>query len=527
MHHYLSRALRGAAVSPVMLGAALLLGGGVGSARGQAAHLDSLLTSTGTPQVLQLSTDVFPLGNGLFRWQFTLTNPIGNTSRIRFFTAAPNCDLTQISNVLSPPGWAAQVYHNRSESPDGPKINWMVAAGQPGPFSLGTPWLNPVPGQNVKQFSFDLPVGANNQTGQAGALNTFGFSGPTLGCQIGSLSLTGACPPNGSPGTFRVSFNVRFQNRGDVTITISRGGLSQSRTLANLASGSYFVDFSLGSVPSGSEIILINGAAVENGVSFTASATAQITNPIPIVVVPGVAPTDPADSALASGSPSGLLNGLGNGLKGGTFVCPPLIAVAPFCPPNDPIVQAADMLENTIHQALAQTGALKVHLVAHGGGTILARYYLKTRDPGGSTVRSLTLVSPPNLGMLRAILSPNRNSFTRYWPAYPFWKDSPGGRLFFSPQNIFLTQELGTRAPFTVPTLVVYGTGTETPATALGSSTTPYLIENESGDGTVTERSALALEGASGYLALPGLKFTNGLSNPLVSAAITPFILAH
>src|SRR5881296_3562278 len=106
MRRYLERAApwRGAVVSPLLLGTSILLGVGVGQAHGQAAHLDSTLTSTRTAQVILLSTDVFPLGNGLYRWSFTLTNPLGNTSRIRFFTAAPNCNLSQISNLQSPPG---------------------------------------------------------------------------------------------------------------------------------------------------------------------------------------------------------------------------------------------------------------------------------------------------------------------------------------------------------------------------------------------------------------------------------------
>src|SRR5438034_8229176 len=196
MRRYLERAARwrGAVVSPLLLSTSLLLGLGVGQAYGQAAHLDSTLTSTRTSQVILLSTDVFPLGNGLYRWSFTLTNPIGNTSRIRFFTAAPNCDLSQISNIQTPAGWVSMAFRDRSSAPDAPKINWFVDSGQPGPLSPGSPWLNPIPGQNVKVFSFDLPFGANNQNGHAGALNTFGFSGATLGCQVGNLAITGGCP---------------------------------------------------------------------------------------------------------------------------------------------------------------------------------------------------------------------------------------------------------------------------------------------------------------------------------------------
>ena len=97
MRHYLNRAARwrGTVLSSWLIGAALTPSAGVGQAYGQAAHLDSTLTSTRTFQVLQLSTNVALLPNGLYRWSFTLTNPIGNSSRVRFFTAAPSCDLTR------------------------------------------------------------------------------------------------------------------------------------------------------------------------------------------------------------------------------------------------------------------------------------------------------------------------------------------------------------------------------------------------------------------------------------------------
>jgi pimeloyl-ACP methyl ester carboxylesterase len=525
MRHYFEHAKRwrGTVVSPWLIAVALTLGVGAGQAYGQAAHLDSTLTSTGTFQVLRLSSDVAPLGNGLYRWSFTLTNPIGNTSRVRFFTAAPNCDLSQISNIQTPPGWVAIPYRDRSEAPDAPKINWFVASNQPGPYSPGTPWLNPVLGQNTKVFSFDLPFGANNQSGHAGALNTYGFSGATLGCQVGSLSITSACPTMSQPGLFQVGFRVQFQNRGDVTITITRGGSSLSQTLSSITSGSYSVSFNLGSMPSTDEIVQINGAGVENGVTFTASATSRIT--APIVIVPGILPTDPADSDLGGGSPQGLVSFLSGGFPSTSFICPPLIKVAMFCPPNDPLDQAANMLAMTIQQAVAQSGGQKVHLIGHGGGAILARAYLSMLDRNATTVRSLTLVSPPNRGTLRAILSPNRNSFTRYWPAYPFWSTMPGLGLYMTPQNIVLSQELGFTAP-PIPTTVIYGTGVDTPAIAYGSSTAPYRVDSASGDGTVIEQSATALNGAS-LIPIPGLHFVNGLSNPAVEQAILQFILAH
>jgi pimeloyl-ACP methyl ester carboxylesterase len=525
MRHYLEHAARwrGTVVSPWLIGVALMLGAGVGQASGQAAHLSSTLTSTRTFQVLQLSSDVVPLGNGLYRWSFTLTNPLGNTARGRFFTVAPNCDLSQITNIQSPPGWVAVPYRNQSESPDGPKINWFVATGQPGPFALGSPWLNPVPGQNTKVFSFDLPFGANNQTGHVGALDTYGFSGATLGCQIGSLSITSACAPASQPSAFQVAFQVQFQNRGDVTITITRGGSSLTQTLSGITSGSYSVNFNLGSMPATGEVIQINGTGVENGVTFTASATSQIT--APIVIVPGIKPTDPADSDLGGGSPQGLVSFLNGGFASSSFICPPLIIVAPFCPPNDPLDQAVTMLQTIIQKAVAQSGGQRVHLVGHGGGAILARAYIASLDQNHTQVRSLTLVSPPNKGMLRAILSPNRDSFARYWPAYPFWGNMPGMGLYMSPQNTILSQQLGFFAP-SIPTAVIYGTGVDTPAIAYGSSTQPYRVDTASGDGTVIEQSATALYGAS-LFPISGLHFVNGLNNPAVEQTVLQFILAH
>ena len=170
-------------ISSWTIATALVLSAGMERGYAQTVTFDTQLTSTQTPQVLRLNTSVTPIGNGLFRWRFTLENPLTNTERIRFFTAAPNCDLALISNVVSPPGWVSQVFR-QGEVTDAPKVNWLVAPGQAGPFSPGTPWLNPIPGQNVKAFGFDLPFGANDQSGHASALATFGFSGATLGYQV-------------------------------------------------------------------------------------------------------------------------------------------------------------------------------------------------------------------------------------------------------------------------------------------------------------------------------------------------------
>ena len=102
---------------------------------------------------------------------------------------------------------------------------------------------------------------------------------------------------------------------------------------------------------------------------------------------------------------------------------------------------------------------------------------------------------------------------------------SMGAPLFYTPQNTLLSQVLGFKAP-PVPTAVIYGTGTETPAIGIGSATNPYMIENGSGDGTVLESSATALVGAS-LVPIPGLKFVNGLSYPAVGQAILQHILTH
>src|SRR5207245_5481268 len=128
-------------------------------------------------------------------------------------------------------------------------------------------------------------------------------------------------PPMSNPSVFQVSFKVQFQNRGDVTITITRGGGSLSQTLSGIASGNYAVTFNLGSVPATDEIVLINGAAVENGVTFTASATSRIT--APIVMAPGIKPTDSVDSALARDTPNGPLTFLQSGSPPTDLARPP------------------------------------------------------------------------------------------------------------------------------------------------------------------------------------------------------------
>ena len=97
--------------------------------------------------------------------------------------------------------------------------------------------------------------------------------------------------------------------------------------------------------------------------------------------------------------------------------------------------------------------------------------------------------------------------------------------MSLAPQNFVLSQDLGFTAP-PIPTAVIYGTGTDTPNIGYGSSTHPYMVDNASGDGTVTEASATGLAGAA-LFPIPGLQFNNGLSNRSVGQAILQFILAH
>src|SRR5712664_2497427 len=116
-----------------IIGNLLALFVGTVPATGQVTSLGSQLTSTITSQVLLLNTRVTSLGGGMYRWSFTLEDPFPNTVRIGFFTVAPRCDLSQISNLLTPPGWICQVFR-RGDAPDAPKINWLVNSSQPGPL---------------------------------------------------------------------------------------------------------------------------------------------------------------------------------------------------------------------------------------------------------------------------------------------------------------------------------------------------------------------------------------------------------
>jgi hypothetical protein len=149
---------------------------------GGPATLSSTLTSTTTSQVLNLTSTVTKNPGGTFHWSFTLLNPSGNTVHIRSFTAAPFCDLTGATNIGQTPNpgglWTFQVFaFSPQQDPtlENNKINWFLSAG-------GTMNQFLLPGTAIT-FFFDLPNGADPAfRGKAGALDTFGFSGDTLGC---------------------------------------------------------------------------------------------------------------------------------------------------------------------------------------------------------------------------------------------------------------------------------------------------------------------------------------------------------
>lgn len=139
----------------------------------------SALTSTHTNQVLLLATTVTQEGPARYRWTFHLENPPVNTVQIRSFTAAPFCDLTAVSGLTDPPGWTHEVFGfdpARDPTLEHNKVNWFVPVGS-GAFGDDLR-----PGQS-RTFSFILNRGAGSRnSGKAGALNTFGFSGSIPGC---------------------------------------------------------------------------------------------------------------------------------------------------------------------------------------------------------------------------------------------------------------------------------------------------------------------------------------------------------
>jgi len=168
--------------------------------------LASTLTSTNTGQHLNLITTVTQNGPSDFTWTFTLTNPTGNSVEIRSFTVAPFCDLHGIipGSIVTPAGWTAEVF---AQSPqvdptlETNKVNWFVptVGGSRSNF-LGNVFN--IGQQNVKTFSFRLTSGADPSfRGKAGALDTFGFSGDTLGCPPPPQGGGGGTPP---PSTIEV-----------------------------------------------------------------------------------------------------------------------------------------------------------------------------------------------------------------------------------------------------------------------------------------------------------------------------------
>jgi hypothetical protein len=162
-----------------------------GAQVGGPATLSSTLTSTLTTQVLNLTTSVTQSGPSLFKWTFVLSNPSGNTVQIRSFTAAPNCDLSGATNITDPPGWTHELFaFSPQQDPtlENNKVNWLVPAT--GSRSV---WLMP---GHAFQFSFMLNRGADlTFRGHAGALDTFGFSGDTLGCPPPPQAVSGVPPP--------------------------------------------------------------------------------------------------------------------------------------------------------------------------------------------------------------------------------------------------------------------------------------------------------------------------------------------
>jgi hypothetical protein len=167
------------------------------NAVGTSATLSSTLTSTLTNQGLNLTSSVQPEG-AAWRWSFTLSNPTGNTVQIRSFTIAPFCDLNGISNVVPQAGWTFEVFaFSPQQDPtlENNKINFFVPV-------TGSQQLFLLPGRTYT-YSFRLPNGADPSfRGRAGALDTFGFSGETLGCPPPP-------PPSGGGGTPPPGVQVR------------------------------------------------------------------------------------------------------------------------------------------------------------------------------------------------------------------------------------------------------------------------------------------------------------------------------
>mgnify|MGYP006096912035 FL=1 len=69
----------------------------------------------------------------------------------------------------------------------------------------------------------------------------------------------------------------------------------------------------------------------------------------------------------------------------------------PYTPPTSSIETRADLVSEAVEKALEDTGAKKVHLIAHSMGGLDGRYYISTLK-GGSKVASLITIGTPHRG---------------------------------------------------------------------------------------------------------------------------------
>jgi hypothetical protein len=136
----------------------------------------SELTSTQTGERLILTAQVTRSESAnSFEWRFTLRNPTENTVRLGAFTVSPRCDIGPAVITATPEGWVA----TKDVAAEN-KVVWQW---------IPTPAVNPTnaaqqidPGETAV-FSFLLNQPARSNGGVASAVNRFGFSGPTVGCQ--------------------------------------------------------------------------------------------------------------------------------------------------------------------------------------------------------------------------------------------------------------------------------------------------------------------------------------------------------
>jgi triacylglycerol esterase/lipase EstA (alpha/beta hydrolase family) len=76
--------------------------------------------------------------------------------------------------------------------------------------------------------------------------------------------------------------------------------------------------------------------------------------------------------------------------------------------PFGSIERAADTLAAAVARVRAETGAEKVHIVAHSMGGLVSRYYIEQR--GGDDVAALVMIGSPQQGTSRARLSLGRSA---------------------------------------------------------------------------------------------------------------------